>query len=73
MAADESPPTPTKGDHYRFPDGTTEIVYANEDGFVLTIREYQRSEDFVRAVDGTEYVGVHDGVASLPDIEALED
>lgn len=72
MGEDEPSPAPTKGDHYRFPDGTTEVVYAIEDGYVLTIREYQRREDFSRAVDPAEYVGVHDGVAALPDIEALD-
>ncbi|NHN59401.1 MULTISPECIES: hypothetical protein [Halorussus] len=63
---------PQKGDQYRHDDGTDEIVFAVEDGHVLAIREYRSVEEFERAVDDAEYVGVHEGVADLPGAEAFE-
>lgn len=62
-----------KADHYRHPDGTDEIVFAADEGHVLTVREYRRVEDFERAVADAEYVGTHEGVAELPGVEAFED
>ncbi|MFC4552632.1 MULTISPECIES: hypothetical protein [Halorussus] len=63
---------PTKADHYRHDDGTDEIVFAVEDGRVLTTREYSSVEDFRRAVADAEFVGEHEGVADLPGVEAYE-
>lgn len=67
MGSDESPSGIEKGDHYQHADGTTELVYAVEDGTVLTVREYPDADNFKRAVGQADYVGVHFGVASLSD------
>lgn len=67
MGSDESPSGTEKGDHYQHADGTIELVYAVEDGTVLTLREYPDADHFKRAVDEADYVGVHFGVASLSD------
>lgn len=61
-----------KGDHYSHGDGTDEIVFAVDEGHVLAIREYRSVEDFERAVEDAEHVGVHGGVADLPGVEAFE-
>lgn len=68
MGSDESPSGIEKGDHYQHADGTTEVVYALEDGTVLTLREYANEHSFKRAVGAADYIGVHFGVASLPDV-----
>lgn len=73
MGRDDAEGPVAKGDHYRHAEGTNEVVYAVEGDVVLTIREYCRYRDFEQAVADAEYVGVHDGVASLPDVEALDD
>ena len=67
------PNRPRKADHYRHEDGTTEVVFAVEDGRVLSIREYSNTETFRRAVADAEFVGEHEGVAELPGVEAFED
>lgn len=59
-------------DHYRHPDGTVEVVYALEDGAVLTFREYPNEERFATATAAADYLGEHPGVAELPDV-ATED
>ena len=64
---------PRKADHYRHADGTDEIVFASEEGHVLTVREYRNVEDFERTVEDAEHVGTHEGVADLPGVEAFED
>lgn len=56
----------TKADHYRHPDGTVEVVYALEDGAVLTFREYPSEGAFQAQVEDAEYLGEHPGVAELP-------
>ncbi|NEU56228.1 hypothetical protein [Halorussus sp. MSC15.2] len=76
MAPDEADDSqertdPEKADHYRHDDGTDEIVFAVEEGRVLAIREYRSVEAFERAVGDAEYVGVHEGVADLPGVEAF--
>lgn len=62
-----------RADHYRHDDGTDEIIFAVEEGHVLTVREYRDVEDFERAVADAEYVGAHEGVLDLPGVEAFED
>jgi hypothetical protein len=65
--------SPAKADAYRHPGGTVEIVFAVEDGTVLTFREYHSVESFQRAVGEATYEGRHPGVESLPDVEAFRD
>jgi hypothetical protein len=72
MARDDDA-DPRKADHYRHWDGSEEIVFAVEEGRVLTIREYESVEDFERTVEDAEYVGTHEGVADLPGAEAFAD
>ena len=64
---------PEKADLYRHPDGTTEIVFAVEDGTVLTFREYRDAESFRRATAEATHEGSHEGVRDLPDAEAFRD
>ena len=77
MAPDESSgdraSDPQKADHYRHRDGTDEIVFAVEEGNVLSVREYGSVDDFERAVADAKRVGTHEGVADLPGVEAFED
>lgn len=74
MADDSSPPHDIpEGDTYHHADGTIEIVFARAEGKVLTVREYEGSEQFESAVGAAEYSGTHDGVASLPDAEYFVD
>lgn len=70
--AEETKP-PEKADQYRFLDNTVEVVFAVEDGRVLTFREYPDTDAFERAVDAGTYEGVHDGVKELPGVEAFRD
>lgn len=70
---DANSPSVSKADEYRHPDGTTEVVYAVDDGAVLTIRAYESVEGFERAVADAEYLGEHPGVADLPDPGELDD
>jgi hypothetical protein len=70
MGVDDRSTVPEKADHYR--SGTIdEIVFAVEEGRVLTIREYPTVEAFRESVADAEYVGTHHGVDELPDIEAF--
>lgn len=64
---------PEKADQYRHQDGTVEVVFAVEDGRVLTFREYQTVDDFQRAVADGEFEGYHPGVKDLPGVEAFRD
>lgn len=64
---------PTKADQYRFADGTTEVVFAIEDGRVLSFREYPDVETFEEAVESAQFEGVHRGVEELPDASAFRD
>lgn len=72
MTDDHQTP-PTKGDQYEHPDGTVEIVFAVEDGRVLTIREYPDVDAFTDDVDDAASAGTHEGVADLPGPEFFED
>lgn len=69
--SDEEPPE--KADEYRHPDGTTEVVFAVEDGTVLTFREYPDATAFRRAVDGATYEGLNREVLELPDVAEFRD
>lgn len=73
MDRDDAEVPIAKGDHYRHEAGTNEVVYAVEGDVVLTIREYRHHRDFEQAVAEAEYVGVHEGVASLPDVSSLDE
>lgn len=64
---------PSKGDQYDHPDGTREIVFATDEGRVLTVREYPAVAAFTEGVDAAEYAGVHDGVVDLPSSDSFED
>lgn len=73
--SDSRPDEPTKADTYRHGDAL-EVVFAVEDGRVLTVREYPTVETFEDAVAGATYTGTHDDVASIPnplDSEAATD
>jgi len=70
MPAD-NPSNPSKGDEYRYPDGTIEVVFAVEDGSVLTVKNYRETESFRNAVSDATYLGTHEGVADLPGVEAF--
>lgn len=70
----EEPADPaTKAAEYRHDDGSVEIVFAVEDGRVLTVREYPDEAAFGDAVSTATYVGRHEGVADLPGVEAFRD
>lgn len=71
MSPDDS--TPEKADQYEYPDGTVEVVFAVEEGRVLTIREYPDAERFARSTDAATYVGTHAGVGDLPGPEAFRE
>jgi len=63
----------TEAAEYQHDDGSAEIVFALENGRVLTVREYPDEAAFRDAVETATYVGHHDGVADLPGIEAFRD
>jgi hypothetical protein len=70
----ETPDDPvTKAAEYKHDDGSVEIVLAEEDGRVLTLREYPDEATFDAATGSAAYVGQHDGVEELPDVEAFQD
>lgn len=73
MGSEQPPAGVEPGDQYRHDDGTTEVVYAIEDGTVLTLREYPEVGGFRRAVDQATYLGVQLDVASLPPPTAGDD
>ena len=68
-----NPSDPRKADHYRHRNGTDEIVFAVEEGHVLSVREYASIDEFERAVADADRVGTHEGVADLPGVAAFED
>ena len=63
----------TKGDQFRHPDGTVEVVFATAEGRLLTVKEYPDEETFRQGITDAEPAGRHEGVSSLPDAEAFED
>jgi len=72
MSPGERPTRPSKADWYRFDDGTQEIVFAVEDGSVLSVREYQDFDTFYESVAPATYLGEHDHVEELPEVSAFE-
>lgn len=68
MSADREP---ARGDEYRHPDGTVEVVFATEAGRVLTVREYSQVDQFSEAVDAATYQGVNEDVAALLPAESF--
>jgi len=62
-----------KAAEYRHDDGSVEIVFAVEDGRVLTVREYPDEAVFADATAAAEYVGQHEGVSDLPGVEAFRE
>ena len=70
---DEPADPARKAAEYRHDDGSAEIVFAADDGRVLTFREYPDEAAFADAVAAAEYVGQHEGVADLPGVEAFRD
>lgn len=65
--------SPKKAAEYRHDDGSAEIVFAVDDGRVLTVREYPDEPTFERATESAAYVGQHEGVSDLPGVEAFRD
>lgn len=62
---------PAIGEQYRYPDGTIEVVFAVEDGTVLTVREYPEQELFDAAVADARQEGILEEVANLPDADTF--
>jgi len=62
---------PSRADWYRHGD-VDEIVFAVEEGRVLTVREYPTLKQFSETVGSATYVGSHEGVADLPDVEEFD-
>lgn len=59
----------TKAAKYQHDDGSVEIVFATEEGRVLTVREYPDDESFEAVIDSATYEGQHAGVAELSPVE----
>lgn len=70
---EDTPESVSEAAEYRHDDGPTEIVFAVDDGRVLTVREYPDESTFEDAIAAATYVGQHEGVAELPDVEAFQD
>lgn len=62
---------PAKGDEYKHPDGTVEVVFAKNDGCVVVFKEYKTVEQFDAAVEDAAYQGVNEEVAALPPAETF--
>jgi len=68
----ERPTDPaTEAAKYQYDDGTVEIVFAAEEGRVLTVREYSDDASFETQIESATYRGQHSGVAELPPVEAF--
>lgn len=72
---DEEDPldTPSRGDEFRRPDGTIEIVYETAGGRVLTLREYPTVDAFREAARDAEYRGENAGVRDLSDVDSFSE
>lgn len=70
---DEPADSAKKAAEYRHDDGSVEIVFAVDDGRVLTVREYPDEATFDGATASAAYVGQHEGVSDLPGVEAFRD
>lgn len=73
MNTDPDPESPTKGDEYALPNGSTEIVFLVEDGHVLTVREYESIDAFEEIASRGRYMGTREDVLSLPGPEEFAD
>lgn len=62
-----------KAAEYRHDDGSVEIVFAVDDGRILTVREYPDKATFDEVTGSAAYVGQHEGVTDLPDVEAFRE
>ena len=62
-----------RGRSYEFDDGTVEVVFATEEGRVLTVREYPTAEACLRTLADADYRGTNEQVLELPDVEAFEE
>lgn len=62
-----------RGRSYEHADGTVEVVFATEDGRVLTVREYPTAEACLRTLADADYRGTNERVLELPDVEAFEE
>ncbi len=62
---------PEIGEQCSYPDGTIEIVFAVEDGAILTVREYPERELFDAAVVDARQEGINEAVANLPSVDAF--
>ncbi|MFC6873713.1 hypothetical protein [Halobellus marinus] len=68
----EPPADPaTEAAQYQYDDGTVEIVFAAEEGRVLTVREYPDDASFKTEIEPATYLGRHSGIADLPPVEAF--
>ena len=61
-----------RADAYDHPDDVYEVVFAIEDGRVLTVREYPTRETFAHAVTEAAYRGTDRDIANLPEVSAFE-
>lgn len=61
----------TEGAKYQYDDGTVEIVFAAEEGRVLTVREYPDEAGFTEGVEPATYIGHHAALADLPGVDAF--
>ncbi|WP_311173541.1 hypothetical protein [Halobellus ordinarius] len=61
----------TEAAKYQYDDGTVEIVFAAEEGRVLTVREYPDDASFETEIEPARYLGQHSGIAELPPVEAF--
>jgi acylphosphatase len=62
-----------RGRAYEHDDGTVEVVFAAEDGRVLTVREYPTRETCLRVLDAARFRGTNEAVLDLPDVDAFEE
>jgi hypothetical protein len=62
-----------RGRSYEHDDGTVEVVFATEDGRVLTVREYPTADACLRVLADADYRGTNEQVLELPDVEAFEE
>lgn len=68
---DDADPAPSRADWYRH-DDVDEIVFAVDEGRVLTVREYPSVDRFRESVRSATHVGTHEGVADLPDVDEFD-
>jgi hypothetical protein len=63
---------PERGDQFRHPDGTYEVVFHVEDDRVLTVREYPTDEAYRDATGEAAFEGVNEDVLDLPGPNTFE-